>query len=764
MALVPGLVPNIRLDQDQPDLPLGEGQETVIVMDADEDADQPEMDIDGNVLRIDHGDGSISVSLDGRPIESSKRKKTEGWHENLAEEMDENALSEIAHRLIKGIEEDIDSRKEWIEDRAQGLRLLGLKIEIPGQQGTADGAPVEGMSRIRHPLLLESVLRFQANARAELLPTDGPVKVRVDSNQDGPEMDQQAEYLERDFNHYLTAVAKEYYPDTDKMLFMLGFGGSAFKKVYYCPLRNRPVSETVDADDLIVNNEATDLSNARRITHRISMRPSVVKRMQIIGAYRDVDLGQTKQKELDAVQKEKNAIQGLQDDINVAEDRDREIYECYCELDIPGYEHQIDGEPSGLEVPYRVTIDVSSKQILNIVRNYDEEDQQLPEANTHFVKYDFVPGLKFYGMGLLHILGNTTNGLTAVWRELLDAGMYSNFPGFLYAKTSGRQNSNIFRVPPGGGAQIDTAGMPIQQAVMPLPYKEPSGALAAFAETISQYGQRLGGTAEMQVGEGKAEAPVGTMLAMIEQAQKLLNSVHKRMHAAQADEFQLLAQCFREHPESFWQRNKRPANKWSEKTFLDALDNYELVPQADPNTASHIQRVMKVTALVQMAQTAPTLYNLEAVNREALLTLGWNNANSLLRDQVNNPQSPDPQAQAAQMAGQAAMITAQSKMMEAQIKVAETQKKMGGGQGLSPEEQVKMAEIQQKNIDAQLDATNRKRDRESRERIAAVKLAEEMAANPAGLGIVRQILDPGMIQRLEGNEQPMTPTPGGVIQ
>ena len=764
MALVPGLVPNIRLNQDQPDLPLGEGQETVIVMDADDDADQPEMDIDGNVLRIDHGDGSISVSLDGRPIESSKKKKTEGWHENLAEEMDENALSEIAHRLIKGIEEDIDSRKEWIEDRAQGLRLLGLKIEIPGQQGTADGAPVEGMSRIRHPLLLESVLRFQANARAELLPTDGPVKVRVDSNQDGPEMDQQAEYLERDFNHYLTAVAKEYYPDTDKMLFMLGFGGSAFKKVYYCPLRNRPVSETVDADDLIVNNEATDLSNARRITHRISMRPSVVKRMQIIGAYRDVDLGQTKQKELDAVQKEKNAIQGLQDDINVAEDRDREIYECYCELDIPGYEHEIDGESSGLEVPYRVTIDVSSKQILNIVRNYDEEDQELPEANTHFVKYDFVPGLKFYGMGLLHILGNTTNGLTAVWRELLDAGMYSNFPGFLYAKTSGRQNSNIFRVPPGGGAQIDTAGMPIQQAVMPLPYKEPSGALAAFAETISQYGQRLGGTAEMQVGEGKAEAPVGTMLAMIEQAQKLLNSVHKRMHAAQADEFQLLAQCFREHPESFWQRNKRPANKWSEKTFLDALDNYELVPQADPNTASHIQRVMKVTALVQMAQTAPTLYNLDAVNREALLTLGWSNANSLLRDPVNNPQPPDPQAQAAQMAGQAAMITAQSKMMEAQTKVAETQKKMGGGQGMSPEEQVKMAEIQQKNIDAQLDATNRKRDRESRERLAAVKLAEDLAANPAGLGIVRQILDPGMLQRLEGNEQPMTPTPGGVIQ
>ena len=764
MALTPGLVSNIRLDQDQPDLPLGEGQDTIVVMDADADADQPEMDINGNVLRIDHGDGSISVSLDGRPIESAKKNKLEGWYTNLAEEMDENALSEIANRLIKGIEEDIDSRKEWIEDRAQGLRLLGLKIEIPGQQGTADGAPVEGMSRIRHPLLLESVLRFQANARSELLPTDGPVKVRVDSNSESPELDLQAEYLETDFNHYLTVTAKEYYPDTDKMLFMLGFGGSAFKKVYYCPLRNRPVSETVDADDLIVNNEATDLSNARRITHRISMRPSVVKRMQIIGAYRDVDLGQTKQKELDAVQREKNAIQGIQDDINVAEDRDREIYECCCELDIPGYEHEIDGEPSGLEVPYRVTIDVSSKQILNIVRNYDEEDQELPEARIHFVKYDFVPGLKFYGMGLLQILGNTTNALTAVWRELLDAGMYANFPGFLYAKTSGRQNSNIFRVPPGGGAQIDTAGMAIQQAVMPLPYKEPSGALANFAQTISEYGQRVGGTSELQVGEGKSDAPVGTTLAVIEQAQKVLNSVHKRLHAAQAEEFQLLAQCFRENPKSFWQRNKRPAKRWDEQTFLTALENYELVPQADPNTASHIQRVMKVTALIQLAQQAPDLYNLDAVNREALMTLGWHNATSLLRDTKNQPAPPDPQAQAAQMAGQAAMITAQSKMIEAQTKVAETQKKLGGGQGMSPEEQVKMAEIQQKNIDAQLDATNRKRDRESRERLAAVKLAEEMAANPSGLGIVRQLLDPGMLQRLEGNEKPMTPTPGGIIQ
>jgi hypothetical protein len=257
---------------------------------------------------------------------------------------------------------------------------------------------------------------------------------------------------------------------------------------------------------------------------------------------------------------------------------------------------------------------------------------------------------------------------------------------------------------------------------------------------------------------------VGTTLAIIEQAQKLLNSVHKRLHAAQADEFQLLAQCFREHPDSFWQRNKRPAKQWDEQTFLTALDNYELVPQADPNTASHIQRVMKVTALIQLAQQAPDLYNLDAVNREALLTLGWANPNSLLRDTVNQPSPLDPQAQAAQMAGQAAMITAESKMVEAQLKVKEMQDKSGGQQGLPPEDQVKMAEIQQKGVDSQLDSMNRKRDRESRERLAAVKFAEEMARNPQGLNIARQLIDPGMLQRLEGNEPEMAPPPGGVIQ
>jgi len=757
MALTPGLSPNIRLQDDQ-EQPQSLGGADIIVEMEDDGTDQPEMDMEGNVLRIEHPDGTISVSLDGKPIEKVTKRGQEGWFANLAENVEDNELSRIADDLIRGIASDMTSREEWIQERAQGIKLLGLKIELPGLQGTPDGAPVEGMSKVRHPLLLEAVLRFQANARSELLPTDGPVKIRDDSTHGAPDRDHMADALEKDMNHYLTAVAKEYYPDTDKMLLLLGFGGTAFKKVYYCPLRNRPVSESIDADDLIVNNSATDLDTARRITHRIYMRPSVVKRMQIIGAYRDVELSHAHARELDAVQMEKNAQQGIQQESFTPEDRDREIYECYCELDIKGFEHKMGGEITGLEVPYRVTIDVSSKQILSLVRNYDEDTQDLPEARKNFVKYTFVPGFGFYDIGLLHILGNTTNAVTAAWRELLDAGMYANFPGFLYAKQSGRQNSNIFRVPPGGGAQIDTGGMPINQSIMPLPYKEPSAALAGLVETMSQYGQRLGGTSEVAVGEGRQDAPVGTTIALIEQSVKVLNSVHKRLHASQADEFQLLARCFKENPESFWQRNRKPNIPWDEQQFLAALDDFDIVPQADPNTSSSSQRIMKVTALVQMAMQDPTGFNIPEVRKEALNAIGWETPDRFLAPPNMPPPPPSPQDQAK-------MADSQAKMMVAQAKVAEVQHKVNGGEAAQQqsdplEMQLKMMseknqadEIQQKATDAQLDAMNRQRDRESRERLAAVKLAEEVMKNPAdGMQVVRQMLDPGMIQRLEANE------------
>ena len=766
MPMTPGLGLNLRQDGPQEDqLP----ESDVMVEIVEDGPDNVNTDEDGNILRIEHPDGSITVSLDGKPINDNQSKKDRtSWFRNLVDEIDEAELSRISGDLLRGIDDDLQSRKDWIEDRAQGIKLLGLKIEIPGLQGASDGAPIEGMSKVRHPLLLEAVLRFQANARSELLPTDGPVKIRNDSTRATLSQDQLANALEQDMNHYLTSIATEYYPDTDRMLLMLGFGGTSFKKVYFCPLRNRPVSESVDADDLIVNNAATDLSNAKRITHRSYMRPSTVKRLQILGVYRDIALSAPGFINLDSVQREKASQQGIEASSFNPDDRDREIYECYCELNIRGFEHTWKGKDTGLEIPYRVTIDVSSKEILSIVRNYDEATEELPEARQNFIKYTFVPGMGFYDIGLLHILGNTTNAITAAWRELLDAGMYNNFPGFLMADTGARQNTNIFRVPPGGGALVKTNGMPITQAIMPLPYKEPSGALMNLVSQIADTGMRVGGTSEVMVTEGKPDAPVGTTLAMIEQAQKVLNSVHKRLHNAQSQEFALVAREFKEHPESFWQRNRRPAYQWDEDQFLKALEDCDLVPQADPNTSSQTQRLMKVLALKQLVATNPSLYDPIAVDTAALQALGWSNPQQFMIPQKAQA-NPPPELIKAMADMQNDKISAEARMMDSQTRAQETAAKIQldqerlamerdsqlGGQAdpaKMAELQIREQEIQQRQQDAFLDAVNRKRDRESRERLAAMRMAEELAQNPQGLGIVNQIIDPQMLQRLESNE------------
>ena len=753
MATRPGLAPmNLRQG-----MPMGDpvDDQDIVIEDASPEPDKHGEDENGNIVEIEHDDGSITISLNGDSlVDNEDEDDDSGWFDNLVDKIDHAELQKISGDLLRGIDEDLESRKDWVKDRADGIKLLGLKIELPSVAGASDGAPVEGMSRVRHPLLLEAVLRFQANARSEMLPTDGPVKIRSDNNFATLEDDQAANALERDFNHYLTVTATEYYPDTDRMLLMLGFGGTSFKKVYYCPLRNRPVSETVDADDLIVNSAATDLANARRITHRVMLRPSVVRRLQILGVYRDIDLGTASPQKLDTFQRQEKDQQGVSDTIASTDDRDREIYECYCELDIKGYEHKHKGKPSGLEVPYRVTIDVSSKEVLSIVRNYDDSKETgLPEARQVFVKYTFVPGLGFYDIGLLNILGNTTNAITAAWRELLDAGMYSNFPGFLMADTGARQNTNIFRVPPGGGALVKTGGLPIRDAIMPLPYQPPNQALMALVGDMAQTGMRIGGTSEQQVGEGNSEAPVGTTLAMIEQATKVMNAVHKRMHASQAQEFQLLKECFRDNPESFWQRNNAKTLPWDEKVFLKALDDCNLIPQADPNTASHGQRVMKIMALKQLQAANPSMYDPIAIDTAALQAIGWNNPSQFLVPQQAQ-QSPPPeliQAQ-AQMANQAK--DSEARMMVAQAKVAETQAKIqqgafapkqgannpNGGQPTALDLEtlkIKMMDAETRARAVELKAgsaatedQNRDLDRQSRERVQLMELARDILTHP----------------------------------
>ena len=779
MALLPGLSPNLRLPAEEP--PMGAPQDDIVIELAEEGGDKPTMDEKGNLLTIEHDDGSITLTLDGAPLGKSEDEGPEGWFDNLVDQIGEGELSRISEELLKGINDDLDSRKEWIEDRAQGIKLLGLRIELPGISGAADGAPVEGMSKVRHPLLLEAVLRFQANARSELLPTDGPVKVREDNNNATLDSDTLANDLEKDLNHYLTSTAREYYPDTDRMLFMLGFGGTAFKKVYFCPLRNRPVSESVDADDLIVNNAATDLSNASRATHRIYMRPSTVKRMQILGAYKDISLSTPKQVTLDSAQLEMKAQQGIAANQMNPEDRDREIYECYCELDIVGFEHTLKGKETGLEIPYRVTIDVSSRQVLSIVRNYDEDTAELPESRQNFVKYTFIPGMGFYDLGLLHVLGNTTNAITAAQRELLDAGMYANFPGFLYADTGARQNTNIFRVPPGGGALVKTGGMPINQAIMPLPYKEPSQTLMALIENMAQTGMRLGGTAEAAVGEGRSDAPVGTTIAMIDQATKVLNAVHKRMHASQAEEFAMLVRCFKENPESFWQQNRKPARAWDQETFLRGVNQVDLVPQADPNTASQTQRLMKIMALKQIQASNPTLYDPIAIDTAALKAVGWSNPEQFMIPQEAQG-SPPPEMQKEMAEMQIKKQDADTKQSAAQARIAldqgrlqidmakAQQEGLAGGEQQGPTEK-DAAEVQIKKqlADAKMMETKLKaaalqsnmqkdiRDSEvkeqemlAKERIQMIDLAQNLAVHPESEDEVIRLLG-SVIPAITGN-------------
>jgi hypothetical protein len=748
--------------------------------------DTPDIDEKGNILRIEHGDGSVSVSLDGKPLGTTKAANDgpKEWFGNLIDDITDSEQSRIAEELLRAVEQDIESRRDWIEDRANGIKLLGLKIELPGLAGASDGAPVEGMSKVRHPLLLEAVLRFQANARSELLPTDGPCKIRNDDNDAQLKEDMLANAFERDMNHYLTAVATEYYPDTDRMLLMTGFGGSGFKKIYQCPLRNRPVSESIDAEDIIVNQSAINLPNARRITHRTFLRPSTVKRLQILGVYKDIDLPDPMARKLDPLTEEKQEQQGLTVNNFRPEDRDREIYEIQCELDILGFEHKLDGKETGLEIPYIVTIDVSSRRVLSITRNFDENDQDMPTAKRRFVKFPFVPGLGFYDIGLLHILGNTTNAVTAAWREMLDNGMYANFPGFLVSKAGTRQNTNILRVPPGGSAQIDTGGMPIGQSVMPLPYQTTGMApLMALVQNMVETGQRVGGTAELQVGEGRAEAPVGTTLALIDQAVKIMNSVHKRLHAAQAEELELIVQCFRDHPEAFIRNAKRSKIAWNEAQFMQAVENFQLVPQADPNTASMGQRVMKIQGLIQLQQASPNLIDPVAVTTAALQAIGWSNPEQFLVPPAARA-APPPQLQQMQQemendkkAADAKVTEANARATEATARAKDVQARVDTGHyakdapeaaapnapepGPTPvdvalaqakimDSQTRAKEVAIKAHEAATENQNRDQDREAKEKETAIDLAKAVIAAPTAGESGKQVSVKGVGKKARG--------------
>lgn len=638
--------------------------------------------IEDGSIQIEHEDGSITIDFE--PVGEEGGDLGDKFNQNLALKMGDDDLNDIANDLLEGITNDMQSRQDWLNTRAQGIDLLGLKIEKPRADNVSGSAPVEGMSTVRHPVLLEATISFQATARAELLPASGPVKIRNDSPP-APDVpvqdtsaraeliesiqrkDELAQALEVDMNHYLTSVATEYVPDTDRMLFYVGFGGDGFKKVYHCPLRNRPVSESVDAKDLIVSNAATDLNSCGRITHRIMMRRSILKRMQILGAYRDIDLSPPQTKEPSPVDQKEEEISGYRDTDRRPEDRDFEVYEVYCELDIDRFA-PAHFKGKKLPLPYRVTIEKESRQILDIRRNWSEKDKQcLPKR--YFVQFPFIRGLGFYGLGFIHILGNTANTLTAAWRLILDNGMFANFPGFLYAKGAGRQNSSQFRVAPGTGIGLDVgAQQSIKDSVMPLPYKETGPSFTAFITHVEEVARRLAASGNIQVGEGKQEAPVGTTLALIEQATKVIDSAHKRLHAAQAEEFALLKERFKEDPESFWRHNKNPTIRWKKDQFIKALKENDLVPVADPNNPTSLHRIAKAMALKELQKGNPNLYDPVAIDMRIMRIVGID-PQGLFRP-TPAPSPPDPRLVAIQQKAEQQANSGRVALLQAQIKAA----------------------------------------------------------------------------------------------
>jgi hypothetical protein len=677
------------------------GRDSVEVTVSFADANGFDPDSDTSILANDDGSIEVSWGKDARP----KREpgKSEKFDDNLADYLTDAEMSQVAERLMLGIDQDLQSRSEWLENMSAGISLLGLQIKNPRGAAASGATPAEGVSTVDSPLLLEAVLRFQANALGELLPADGPVKVRNDGESNAL-TDKLAEALEKDMNHYLTKVAKEYYPDTDRMLLMLGFCGISFKKGFHDPVKRRPVIASINAEDLIVSNTATNIDGAGRVTHRIMMRPSLLRRMQLVGAYRDIvlpDTGMPPQE--DAVKSKVRETQGIAPPAYVEPgDQDRELYECYTEIDLPGFEHTLKDDetkeevPTGLPLPYKVVLDKESRQILEIRREWDEEDL-FCLAKNRIIAYIFIPGLGFYGIGLLNVLGNAAKAVTAAWRLLIDAGMYANFPGFLYLKSLAKQLTNQFRVPPGGGLPIDTSGTDIRQAIMPLPYKDPSAVFIQFISTIAEAAQRVGGTAELQIGEGTQNAPVGTTLALIEQATRLMAAVHKRLHQALGQELDMLKNLLMEDPEALWRHNKKskvlklltemagqkPVTDQMEALenqhralFLTALSDAELVPASDPNTSSQTERYMKVVAARQMAQTNPSI-DMNAVDEKAFQVMGWDNP-----EQYFKPAPPPGSAQPSpeELTAQATIMAAQARIADSRTRAQEAQVKATTGQ------------------------------------------------------------------------------------
>lgn len=683
--------------------------------------------VTGTVER-DQPDGGVIVQLDARRPKADDGE--DAFYDNLAETMDAGLLARIGNELHEQVTADDSSRANTLAIRARAMDFLGLEIKEPRANVGDTSASIEGMSTVTNPLLLEACLKGWANAEAELLPSEGPVK--IDQINSAPQAeDELAEAFERDINYFFTDVMTEYYPDTSHMLLWdVYFGGAGIKKIYRCPLLRRPTSRAVSVKDFIVSDTTKDLKSCGRITHQIEMRPSLFKRMQLAGAYRQKPIPEPTAPIPDPITGKIAAIQGTNPAPQRPENEPYIVWETQCELDIDEFAPpQFKGK--GIPLPYLVTMDKESHEILALRRDWKEDDEDC-QRKRMYVRFPYVPGPGFYGTGLLNILGNASMAMTAVWREALDAGMFANFPSFLIAKLAGRQNTSDLRAAPGTGVPIETGTQPIGNVAAPMPYKDVTPGLLALMDKITAQAQSVGGTGDIPTAEGVQNVPVGTMLAQIEQATKVIAAAHRGQYKAQAEEIGMIVDLLREEPEAFWRNNKICGDYWNEQKFTQALNDCNLVPRADPNTPSHIHRVAKGMALAQLIAIpafTPIMEPRQTLTR--ILSIIREDPTQLILPPTPPPTQPVPDPNMVK--AEAALKSANAQEMKAQVAAASTNQDAAvKAQEMQTERDVATTDLAKEMIMHQADQAHKAKE---------MGLQTAQAVHDAQLGVAQHALD-----------------------
>ena len=552
---------------------------------------------------------------------------------NLVEELDPIELSRMANDVLASIHADKESRSEWEETYVDGLKYLGMHFDETRSN------PFQGSSGVIHPILAEAVTQFQAQAYKEMLPAKGPVKTEIVGAR-SPEVDSQADRVQEFMNFYIMNVMQEYDPELDMLLFYLPLAGSAFKKVYFDAAVGRAMSKFIEPQDLVVPYEATDLFSAERVTHVLRMSKNEIRKQQLAGFYADIELaGGGVNFSRDEIDEEIDKIEGQSP--GYSEDRDRTVYEVHTILDLPGFEDiGPDGEPSGLKLPYIVTIDDQSQKVLSVRRNYKEQDPLRQKIN-YFVQYKFLPGLGFYGLGLSHMIGGLAKASTSILRQLIDAGTLANLPAGFKARGM-RIRDEDDPLQPGEFRDIDTTGASLRENLIPLPIKEPSNVLMSLLGLLVESGKRFASIADMNVGDMNQAMPVGTTVALLERGTKVMSAIHKRLYYSQRIEFQLLATVFAEYlpPVYPYQTGTGP----QEVKGQDFDGRVDIIPVSDPNIFSQSQRITMAQELLQMVQSNPEIHGpmgMYEAYRRMYAALGVDNVESLLQPPPQ-PQPPMP--------------------------------------------------------------------------------------------------------------------------